>query len=65
MAKTYFTLATLEDGKWCPQFGTYDHQEALDEKADTAQRSRIIRHTIGPDDLDDGSLAARLAILNA
>lgn len=37
MSKPYYTLCTLEDGKWWPQFGDYSFNSIRDEAIDSYQ----------------------------
>lgn len=37
MSKPYYTLCTLEDGKWWPQFGDYRFNSIRDEAMDSFQ----------------------------
>ena len=30
---TYYTIVTLDNGKWSPQWGTFDEEEAQEERA--------------------------------
>lgn len=41
----YHTLCTLEDDRWCAQFGDYDLDTVVDEQDDMVQGGRRRRDT--------------------
>lgn len=40
MARSYYTLLTLENGRWCPQFGDYDRAVVVQERRDSYSEYR-------------------------
>jgi hypothetical protein len=60
--RKYYTLATLDDGVWSPQFGDYDRDAVLEERCNEyeGQRVKIISTGDAQADIDTG-----IAALNA
>ena len=61
---TYYTIVTLDNGKWSPQWGTFDKKEAQEERATMFTDYRRADVKIIATDDNQAAINAGVAALN-